>query len=52
MKGFDMVKIKQDIKAKEKEQNKIMRLFNHLLPATPRELQEAITINNMLDNNY
>ena len=52
MKGFDLAGILHQVKEKEKENKKIDRMINHLLPTDVEELNKCIAINNILDTDY
>ncbi len=52
MKGFNIQKILRQVKEIEKENKKVDNMINNLLPATLTELQQVITLNNLLDTDY
>ena len=52
MKGFNLTGILHQVKEKEKENKKIDRMINHLLPTDVEELNKCIAINNIFDTDY
>lgn len=50
MKGYDLVKIIQQVKEAERKAKVIERMINHLLPSDVEELNKCITMNNMFND--
>ena len=50
MKRYNIDKIVKETKRIEKQESKIMRVLNNLLPESTQELREIININNVTNS--
>ena len=50
MKRYNIDKIVKETKRIEKQESKIMRILNNLLPENTQELREVININNVTNS--